>query len=1087
MNKIIRIASVFALACAALLYTGCTKDFSEDIARLEDQKATKTDVAAVNEALNAYKQEANAAIDAIKAELPNKANVADLNALKTRVDGIEPIANTNKADIAALQTKVGTIDSQLQGFITEAKASLLGLQGEDERLAQAIAAVESAYKAADSTINGKIDVINAKIHELDSVNTAAHTAIETAYKAADAALQAKIDTLETRATALETKVSDLETAVAKLEAQMKDVIAMVQSINFVPGSYNHVVVGGTDITSVMDWEEVPIIGSISIWIPKFISAAASSGAHAHAFVGTEIADVVARDYYLNPQGAAVVSNPVFEATFQVTPAEAAKNLTKDNLAINVVATKAFAAAPVKDSVVITSVVARETVPGYVDIIGYIKKGEATLTAERSTAAFDAVLVYEAEKESGVKESIATSSFNIVSAAAVTSYTQDGTTVKEEVINPDVLLYSIFDKTAKAVLTANKTLDSVVVTPATPDPKKTIFEPARWDVYATIDADGKITGSLETIAALIGATVDQVKPAVGDTVVTTETAYPKLPVIDKRFASTVEPAESVIKILKDSHATGATPKVVASVSLKNSQVALLGGTQTTAPSAKVIGSYILQPVIDSTTAKFVDNPSFSIAWDWKKVENVLAKADTIKGIEVSDVDSLMVISGPNDGSEGTYTETTVVKIYNKATKAVVPSVGSKLVKVDGKHVDIIVKADIKYAATEQTYVYEVSRHDHNIEKNYIASFEFTVAAIPTIAPIAVPDTTIILDNFGADYTVANDAAKTFATTLAAAITAKSVSPMTVADVPTLGTDTDAKPASYINYDNTVIAKAELAYGQVAVASKYTVLEGVTVNVSRNVTINKPACTLVANPGYLTTVNAKEYSVEVRGYMDEATHKYTLATMPIPQYLTVAGNGTETSKYTLQGTFTATDGAIVNSPVAVTADKFAADTVKWGACDTTTFDVIAKLVVPGANNTVLDTAKITFWTKDPLNAIVATDQSVVESFSETTVANLFPALSLKDIYGNELVDANHNRMHHYSVINYGQNETPVKFSIEDGPEALLPFAEIVNNQFVLHMNQATLTGDASFKIKAVAHYMFGKKEATFNVIVKKYVAE
>ena len=43
MKKIIRIASVIALASASLLYVGCTKDFSADIAK------TNQDVAALNQ------------------------------------------------------------------------------------------------------------------------------------------------------------------------------------------------------------------------------------------------------------------------------------------------------------------------------------------------------------------------------------------------------------------------------------------------------------------------------------------------------------------------------------------------------------------------------------------------------------------------------------------------------------------------------------------------------------------------------------------------------------------------------------------------------------------------------------------------------------------------------------------------------------------------------------------------------------------------------------------------------------------------------------------------------------------------------
>lgn len=152
MKKIIRIASVIALASASLLYVGCTKDFSGDITRLEntDTELSK-EIKDVNDALESFKSTANAAIEANAAEIAKKADKTTVDALKKEIDDLKPLVSANASDIAQLKKDVKKAGDDA----TEAL----------KRIGTAENDIKDINKAIE-TINGRLDVLEGQVAAL---------------------------------------------------------------------------------------------------------------------------------------------------------------------------------------------------------------------------------------------------------------------------------------------------------------------------------------------------------------------------------------------------------------------------------------------------------------------------------------------------------------------------------------------------------------------------------------------------------------------------------------------------------------------------------------------------------------------------------------------------------------------------------------------------------------------------------------------------------------------------------------------------------------------------------------------------------
>lgn len=161
MKKIFRMALVFALAGATLLYTGCTKDYNEDInnlaGQINDLKSTHaTDIANLNSALNnlesslksadaaieaAYKKADDALAQSLKdAEGKIAANEDAINGLKGDVKDLQDAVDANADDIKALNDDITKVAEDVAKDLAALETKLTG-----------------AFQAADADLQKQID------------------------------------------------------------------------------------------------------------------------------------------------------------------------------------------------------------------------------------------------------------------------------------------------------------------------------------------------------------------------------------------------------------------------------------------------------------------------------------------------------------------------------------------------------------------------------------------------------------------------------------------------------------------------------------------------------------------------------------------------------------------------------------------------------------------------------------------------------------------------------------------------------------------------------------------------------------------
>ena len=207
MKKIIRIASVIALASASLLYVGCTKDFSADIAK------TNQDVAALNqkiETLNSTVQTINSTVENLKT---TKADLTVVNALGDRVA-------TAEGNITTLGGKIDGLDAKLTSTKTDLEAAIATAKKEAIDAASTDAAAKLA--AAKTELEGLISDVNKRADSLATVTAATEKNV--------VALRADADTLKLRADDFEARIAALEGRVDALAARITSIVA-VPSMN----------------------------------------------------------------------------------------------------------------------------------------------------------------------------------------------------------------------------------------------------------------------------------------------------------------------------------------------------------------------------------------------------------------------------------------------------------------------------------------------------------------------------------------------------------------------------------------------------------------------------------------------------------------------------------------------------------------------------------------------------------------------------------------------------------------------------------------------------------------------------------------
>ncbi|MCQ2158029.1 MAG: hypothetical protein MJY53_06540 [Bacteroidales bacterium] len=173
MKKIIRIASVIALLGASLLYVGCTKDFSADLAKTNSEVAAQASKVA---ALEATVQTINSTVENLKT---TKADAAAVNALQADLE--------KKIDVlAAALEQTALLAASAQA---DADAVAADLEVEKARLDTVIAIVEDLAVESDS-------------------------------------LRKDVDSLYKNSAALESRIAELEGRVDALAARITSIVAV---------------------------------------------------------------------------------------------------------------------------------------------------------------------------------------------------------------------------------------------------------------------------------------------------------------------------------------------------------------------------------------------------------------------------------------------------------------------------------------------------------------------------------------------------------------------------------------------------------------------------------------------------------------------------------------------------------------------------------------------------------------------------------------------------------------------------------------------------------------------------------------------
>ena len=149
MKKFFRVALVCALAGATLLYTGCTKDYSEDLSSLEKQVQT-------NEGAISTLQGQVAALESAKTQLQgliDKANET-INDLKGQLGKLEEKMTTAQGDISTIKGQITTINDQiddLKGRVKAAEDAIQRIDGELAKKADKTYVDTELAKKADKT------------------------------------------------------------------------------------------------------------------------------------------------------------------------------------------------------------------------------------------------------------------------------------------------------------------------------------------------------------------------------------------------------------------------------------------------------------------------------------------------------------------------------------------------------------------------------------------------------------------------------------------------------------------------------------------------------------------------------------------------------------------------------------------------------------------------------------------------------------------------------------------------------------------------------------------------------------------------
>ncbi len=149
MKKFFRVALVCALAGATLLYTGCTKDYSEDLSSLEKKVEA-------NEGAISTLQGQVAALESARTQLQGLIDEANktISDLKGQLGKLEEKMTTAQGDISTIKGQITTINDQiddLKGRVKAAEDAIQRIDGELAKKADKTYVDTELAKKADKT------------------------------------------------------------------------------------------------------------------------------------------------------------------------------------------------------------------------------------------------------------------------------------------------------------------------------------------------------------------------------------------------------------------------------------------------------------------------------------------------------------------------------------------------------------------------------------------------------------------------------------------------------------------------------------------------------------------------------------------------------------------------------------------------------------------------------------------------------------------------------------------------------------------------------------------------------------------------
>ena len=223
MKKIFRMALVFALAGAALMYTGCSKDYGEEIDKLDGKLSTlQSDLSSKLQDLEGRLSTLSSGVSGLE---------STINALKGVDDGF-------KGDISGLKSKVGEIEDAIKDLDKLAKKSELtdATAALEKKIDDGLAALKDSILVKAEDLQGQIDALKAAL-DLKADAASVFTKDEVNELLAKYYTAEEVDALLAKLAQKE----DVEGKIADAQKNLDDVFALLsdelRSIVFLPDFY----------------------------------------------------------------------------------------------------------------------------------------------------------------------------------------------------------------------------------------------------------------------------------------------------------------------------------------------------------------------------------------------------------------------------------------------------------------------------------------------------------------------------------------------------------------------------------------------------------------------------------------------------------------------------------------------------------------------------------------------------------------------------------------------------------------------------------------------------------------------------------